>query len=128
MTFAKIQQFADHGIINSHSHPIINNPLVYSEHWPRAGPGELINFKDQTRQQYLSLYQGDFQSIGTQLYQLTDNFKDFTIVTNPPYGHQSAEKQRMSRNDTQNLYRRFGKFLASISSKDVRIPFGREIN
>ena len=34
----------------------------------------------------------------------------------------------MSMRDTQNLYRRFGKFLASISNKDVKIPFGSELS
>ena len=41
----------------------------------------------------------------------TDNFKDFTILTNVPYGVQSKTMQRHSDSDLQNLYRRFGRFL-----------------
>jgi len=38
---------------------------------------------------YLSLYHGSFDDIGTRLAPLTNNFEDFNIITNVPYGVQS---------------------------------------
>lgn len=35
----------------------------------------------------MSLYHGDFDKIGQLLAEKTDNFKDFSIVTNIPWGH-----------------------------------------
>jgi hypothetical protein len=35
----------------------------------------------------MSLYHGDFEKIGKQLAPLTDNFKDFTMLSNIPYGY-----------------------------------------
>ena len=59
----------------------------------------------------MSLYQGDFEPIGTRLADLTDQFKYFTILTNVPYGLQSREKQHQTDTDLHRIYRRFGKFL-----------------
>jgi hypothetical protein len=47
-----------------------------------------------TRKVVLSAYQGDFQDIGYRLAEATDEFKDFSILTNVPYGVQSAVNQR----------------------------------
>lgn len=53
-----------------------------------------MNFKDTERDLILSLYHGDFQLIGHRLAPLTNNFEDFTILTNVPYGVQSKTSQR----------------------------------
>ena len=41
---------------------------------------------------YLSLYNGSFNQIGLSLCEMTDNFKDFSIISNIPYGKQSIDK------------------------------------
>lgn len=77
--------------INCAERPIINDPLVYGEHFPQLSslgvhtPG-LISYKEQTRASYLSLYHGDFEAIGQRLSGLTNNFEDFTLLMNIPYG------------------------------------------
>lgn len=48
----------------------------------------------------MSLYQGDFEQVGHELASYTNGFKDFTILANVPYGHQSARFQRQSTRDT----------------------------
>ena len=35
----------------------------------------------------MSLYHGDFNTVGKKLGPATNNFEDFTILTNIPYGH-----------------------------------------
>ena len=35
----------------------------------------------------MSLYHGDFERIGGELSAKTDGFKDFTLLTNVPYGY-----------------------------------------
>ena len=40
---------------------------------------------------YLSLYHGSFENIGPKLAQITNNFQDFSIITNIPYGVQSQK-------------------------------------
>ena len=42
----------------------------------------------------MSVYHGDFQDVGHKLAHVTDQFKDFSIITNVPYGIQSHIKQR----------------------------------
>lgn len=64
---------------------------------------------------FTSLYHGDFEKIGDLLQEKTDGFKDFTLLTNIPYGVQSREKQHTSIRDTQNLYRRLGRFIQRVS-------------
>ena len=64
----------------------------------------------------MSLYHGDFESIGHELAVHTEGFKDFTLLANIPYGHQSATYQRHTVRDTQNLYRRLGRFLNMYAS------------
>jgi len=54
----------------------------------------LINFKDTEKDLVLSVYQGDFQEIGYKLAETSNNFEDFQILTNVPYGVQSSEMQR----------------------------------
>lgn len=66
----------------------------------------------------MSLYHGDFEQIGHELAVLTDGFKDFTVIANIPYGHQSAQYQKHSVRDTQNLYRRLGRFLGLYSKQE----------
>ena len=39
----------------------------------------------------MSLYHGDFEKIGQELAAKTNGFKDFTLLMNVPYGHQSSE-------------------------------------
>ena len=84
----------DDGVIDAKVRPFINNPLVYSEHWPRKGDSsgqaarnELISFGDSSRKQFMSLYHGDFEQIGHELAYLTNGFEDFTLLANVPYGH-----------------------------------------
>lgn len=60
----------------------------------------------------MSLYHGDFETIGHELASLTNGFEDFTLLMNVPYGEQSARFQRTNVRDTQNLYRRLGRFLS----------------
>ena len=67
----------------------------------------------------MSLYHGDFEKIGHQLAERTNGFKDFTILTNVPYGVQSATAQKTSVYDTQTLYRRFGKFIRIYLKEDL---------
>ena len=82
-------------------HPIINDPLTFAKHWPNnEEAGTLIDYSQKTRPTYLSLYHGPFDRVGRQLAPLTNDFKDFTLLANIPYGHQSAEKQRQSVTDT----------------------------
>lgn len=96
--------------------------MIFASHWPQSQnnnkdgseSSSLINFKETTRKAYLSLYHGDFNKVGQRLQVLTENFKDFTLLMNVPYGYQSAEKQYMDVRDTQNLYRRLGRFLQTI--------------
>jgi hypothetical protein len=99
MEYANIDQIT-RDILDVESHPIINEPLIYAKHWPRAEENSLIDFSNKSQNTFMSLYHGDFNTIGAKLAPLTDNFKDFSIVTNVPYGHQSAVKQRMSARDT----------------------------
>ena len=71
-----------------------------SQHWPKPYASteqpntSLINFKDTKRDLVLSVYQGDFQEIGYKLAETSNNFEDFQILTNVPYGVQSSEMQR----------------------------------
>ena len=60
----------------------------------------------------MSLYQGDFETIGHEIAARTNGFEDFTLLMNVPYGIQSARAQRQSNRDTQNIYRRLGRFLS----------------
>lgn len=100
-------------MLRARTHQFINNPLILSSHWPRppTDSTHLINFKDTSRPQVVSVYHGDFQDIGYKLAEATDSFKDFTILTNVPYGVQSHAKQRQTDTDLHHLYRRFGRFL-----------------
>ena len=56
----------------------------------------------------MSLYHGSFDKIGAMLAPLTNNFADFSIITNVPYGVQSQKYQQMN---LQKTYRMFGKML-----------------
>ena len=76
--------------------------------------------KQQSKNAFMSLYHGDFEQIGHELASLTDGFKDFTLLMNIPYGHQSAQAQRHSSRDTQNLYRRLGRFLQTYEKGPVQ--------
>ena len=42
MEFANIQLFSDHGILEAKPRLIINNPLIYSQHWPKPNNNALI--------------------------------------------------------------------------------------
>lgn len=113
--------------MTARTHGIINDPLVLAKHWPThsisnsdseetgitpsSGSASLANFGKSTRDVILSTYQGDFQDIGYRLAEATDNFLDFSILTNVPYGVQSKVKQRQTDTDLHHLYRRFGRFL-----------------
>ena len=48
----------------------------------------------------MSLYHGDFEQIGHQLAEKTNGFKDFTLLMNVPYGHQSSRAQKTTVKDT----------------------------
>jgi hypothetical protein len=48
----------------------------------------------------MSLYHGDFEKVGNELLDRTDGLKDFTLLTNIPYGVQSLEKQRKTITET----------------------------
>ncbi|CDW76469.1 UNKNOWN [Stylonychia lemnae] len=119
-----IEKLIQRGLVAPRLRGFINNPMIFSSHWPKysydengeAATSVLMDFKQTDRNQLLSLYQGDFQSIGSQLASLTENFQDFTILTNVPYGEQSKEKQRHTDTDLQNIYRRFGKFIRNYPS------------
>ena len=108
MEHAQIQRFADEGIINPRVRRTINNLLVYGTHWPKkvvknedlAARNEVINFRKQSRESFMSLYQGDFETIGHELAHNTNGFKDFTLLMNVPYGRQSATYQGTSVRDT----------------------------
>jgi hypothetical protein len=74
---------------------VINDPMIFSEHWPKqasTSSSSLINFEDVQRQSYLSLYHGDFNVIGQRLKEVTNDFENFTLLMNVPYGYQSEEK------------------------------------
>ena len=92
MDHAEIQRFADEGIVTPRTRMTINNPLVYGQHWPRkqsidsAARNEVLNFGNNERPSFMSLYQGDFETIGHELATYTDGFKDFTLLMNVPYG------------------------------------------
>ena len=64
----------------------------------------------------MSLYHGDFEQIGHQLAERTNGFKDFTLLMNVPYGHQSSRAQKTTVKDTQNLYRRLGRFIRTYAA------------
>ena len=77
-----------HDIVTTFPREIINDPLTYARHWPCSETESgLVDFSLKERNAYMSLYHGDFATVGSKLAPLTDNFKDFTILTNPPYGH-----------------------------------------
>lgn len=48
----------------------------------------------------MSLYHGDFETVGHELALITNGFKDFTLLMNVPYGHQSAVAMRHEVRDT----------------------------
>ena len=130
-TATKNVEYADldkyQGIFNIYDRQIINDPMIFGTHWPKtlennkevSESNSLINFKETSRRAYLSLYHGDFNKVGQRLQVLTDNFKHFTLLMNVPYGYQSTEKQLMDVRDTQNLYRRLGRFLQTIKTPPV---------
>lgn len=68
MDHAEISRFADEGVLEPRLHKVINNPLVYSQHWPRPTKSldrnEMINFGKKDAKTFLSLYSGDFESVG----------------------------------------------------------------
>jgi len=45
-----------------------------------------IMINQDKRLQLLSLYHGDFETIGVKLADKTNGFEDFSIITNVPYG------------------------------------------
>ena len=105
------------GVINCSSRSIINNPLILQSHWPlnmevkqtliSSGgvvdeeskdlafvPLHLRPVNSTSRDScFLSLYHGSFDSIGQQLAPITNNFEDFSIISNVPYGVQSKAAQ-----------------------------------
>jgi hypothetical protein len=69
---------------------VINSPLTFAKHWPNAnveGENQLIDFSTKNKPTFLSLYHGDFEKVGKQLAPITSNFKDFTLLSNIPYGY-----------------------------------------
>lgn len=119
VTHANLDSYQD--LFNVSERQVINEPLVFCEHWPKsftqhdsASSNQLINFGDVNRRCYLSLYHGDFNVIGQKLRALTNDLEHFTVLMNIPYGEQSATNQHKTIQDTQNLYRRLGKFLRSL--------------
>ena len=73
MEHAEISRFATEGVVDPRRHPIINNPLVYGQHWPKISfpnatdeqpRNQVISFKERETEAFMSLYQGDFESIG----------------------------------------------------------------
>ena len=92
MDFADIDRYLPYFKCES-EHQVINDPLIFAEHWPRminnesTSSSSLINFKDSRRKAYLSLYHGDFNLIGQRLKVLTNDFEDFTLLMNVPYGY-----------------------------------------
>ena len=116
MDFADVDSYQKLFQVNERQ--TINDPLIFAEHWPKShGSSEVINFSESRRRAFLSLYHGDFSIIGTRLKLLTNNFEDFTLLMNVPYGHQSQEKQHKDVRDTQNMYRNLGRFLRTIPVK-----------
>jgi hypothetical protein len=88
MQFANIDSYLP--LFRCHDNEVINDPMIFAEHWPKhneAGSSSLINFKEARRNTYLSLYHGDFNVIGQRLRVQTNNFEDFTLLMNIPYGH-----------------------------------------
>jgi hypothetical protein len=80
--------------------------MIFADHWPKSvttnmesdvsaeekaiqeiRSSEVINFSESRRRAYLSLYHGDFTKIGQRLKVLTNNFEDFTLLMNVPYGY-----------------------------------------
>ena len=95
MKFAELHRFESSFSCNSHN--VISDPMIYSMHWPQStqsttASNEVIDFTETKRKTYLSLYHGDFNNIGLRLANLTNNFEDFTMIMNVPYGVQSQEK------------------------------------
>lgn len=99
LDFANFDQMYQAGIIEAHEKPIIANPLILSQHWPTsilrnevsedssAQLEEQKQLMNQTsRKLFMSLYHGSYEKVGAHLTQVTDNLKDFSIITNVPYG------------------------------------------
>ena len=93
MEHAQISRFADEGIVMPRARMTINNPLIYGQHWPQpkkndeAARNAVLNFKESSKDCFMSLYQGDFETIGHELAKRTNGFEDFTLLMNVPYGH-----------------------------------------
>jgi len=110
--------------------PSLTSGLIKSEDqlWqPSADSKELslINYNDT----FLSLYQGSFDEIGQQLAPLTNQFEHFSVISNIPYGVQSATKSRTklpqaeiaaspTTQKTQRLFRGIGHFLGATPEKE----------
>ena len=98
-TAAKNVEFADldkyQEIFNFYDRQILNDPMIFSSHWPKTSDSNkdesesssLINFKETSKRAYLSLYHGDFNKVGQRLQVLTENFRQFTLLMNVPYGY-----------------------------------------
>lgn len=97
--YSEIQRLIEEGLVEPRAHRIINDPMTLASHWPKPftnsadveglipSSSSVLNLKSDLRDRHImSVYQGDFQTIGTKLADLTDGFKDFSIVTNVPYG------------------------------------------
>ena len=73
--------------IDSSLRPVIKHGSQFSYHYPRPDYSEsLVDLKEPMEKTYLSLYHGDAIKVGDQLADLTDGFKDFSLITNIPYG------------------------------------------
>jgi hypothetical protein len=98
MEHAQIDQFANEGIIDVKNRQIINDPLIYAQHWPSKASSDSnvalrsnapVDFSMSEKKSFLSLYHGDFEQIGSRLVDTTDGLRDFTLIANVPYGIQS---------------------------------------
>jgi len=96
---SKVDQFE-----KKSSFEIKSNPMTFCRHFKDPNP-------------YLSIFHGDFQTIGSYISQSVD-IKEFTIVTNVPYGNQvlkpsevKSKTALVNYSPIQNTFRRFGRFL-----------------
>jgi 23S rRNA G2445 N2-methylase RlmL len=107
-----------------------DNPLLYSYHYPelnRQHQEQLTDFVESSERAvshakqnslisqdppFFSFYKGDFEAVGQHLLSVYGSFKDFSIITNVPYG-----KQVMHPKQSKNFKRKIGKDLVDSKQK-----------
>jgi len=119
---SQVGQFPPHS-----NFEISSNPITFVRHFPNSKTllGD-ASIQETYKSPYLSLYHGDFQTIGSYISQFMD-IKDFSIVTNVPYGNQilspkavkQSKDELLDYNQIQSMFRRFGRFLKETELKDA---------